>query len=60
MIVTLAQCFFLCGGRNFAKFQSEKYDFNLYKGFSMEKMAQIHQISKKKFLDRQIFNDKFQ
>ncbi len=27
-------------GRNFARFRSEKYDFNLYKGFSMEKMGQ--------------------
>jgi hypothetical protein len=37
------QCFF--GG---AKFRPEKYDFNLLKGFSMEKMAQIRNIFKKK------------
>jgi hypothetical protein len=30
------------------KFRPKKYDFNLLKGFSMEKMAQIRQISKKK------------
>jgi hypothetical protein len=28
-----------------AKFRPEKYDFNLLKGFSMAKMAQIRQIS---------------
>jgi uncharacterized protein YwgA len=32
---------------DFAKFQAEKYDFDLYKGFFVEKMAQIRQISKK-------------
>ncbi len=26
-------------GRNFARFQPEKYDFKLYKGFFMEKLA---------------------
>jgi hypothetical protein len=35
---------------DFAKFQPEKYDYELYKQFSMEKMTQIHQNSKKKFL----------
>jgi hypothetical protein len=33
-------------GQNFAKFQPEKYDLDLYKGFSMGKMTQIRQISK--------------
>jgi hypothetical protein len=28
------------GGRNIAKFRPEKYGFNLYKGFSMNKWAQ--------------------
>jgi hypothetical protein len=28
-------------GQNFAKFRPEKYDFNIFKGFSMEKMTQI-------------------
>jgi hypothetical protein len=31
-------------GRNFVKFQPEKYDFHLYKSIFMEKMAQICQI----------------
>jgi hypothetical protein len=35
-------------GQNFAKFQPEKYDFDLCKGFFMKKMTQIRQISKKK------------
>jgi hypothetical protein len=35
--------------RIFAKSLPEKYDFNLQEGFSMEKMAQIRQISKKVF-----------
>jgi len=30
--------------RIFAKFRPEKYDFNLFKGFFMWKMAQIRQI----------------
>jgi hypothetical protein len=30
--------------KSFAKFQPEKYDVNLYKGFPMKRMAQIHQI----------------
>jgi hypothetical protein len=29
-------------------FQLEKYDFDLYKGFFLEKMIKIPQISKKK------------
>jgi hypothetical protein len=37
--------FFL--GEIFAKFRPEKYDFNLYEGFSMEKMAKKTQISEK-------------
>jgi hypothetical protein len=36
---------FFLGGRYFAKFQPEKYDLDPFKGFSMEKVAQIHQIS---------------
>jgi hypothetical protein len=53
----LDQWFFFFKKRNFAKFHSEKYDFNLYKGFSMKILAQIRQISKNKnkFLNRQIF-----
>jgi hypothetical protein len=43
------------GGRYFAKFQPEKYDLDPYKGFSMEKVDQIHQISKKISPERQIF-----
>jgi len=34
--------------QNFAKFRPEKYNFNLYKGFSTKKMAQICQTPKKK------------
>ncbi len=34
--------------QKFAKFQFQKYDVDLFKIFSMEKMAQICQISKKK------------
>ncbi len=34
------QC--LCYWKIFVKFQPQKYDFNLNKGFLMEKMAQIH------------------
>jgi hypothetical protein len=34
--------------QNFAKIQPEKYNFDLYKAFSMKKMTQILQISKKK------------
>jgi hypothetical protein len=38
--------FFL--GWNFAKFWPEKYDFYLYKGFFMKKMAQIRHNFKEK------------
>jgi hypothetical protein len=48
---------FVCGPESvfflkqkFAKFQPEKYDFNISKGFFMEKMAQILQIVKKKMI----------
>jgi len=34
----------------FAKIQPEKYNFDLYKAFSMKKMTQILQISKKKII----------
>ncbi len=34
--------------QNLAKFRPEKYDFNLYQAFFMEKMAQICQISNEK------------
>jgi hypothetical protein len=36
------QCFFLF--EISPNFEPEKYDFDLYKGFSMEKMAQIRQV----------------
>jgi hypothetical protein len=42
--ITFEPMFFLW--QNFAKFQLENYDFDLFKGFSMEKMAQIFQILK--------------
>jgi hypothetical protein len=42
------QCFLFCW--NFAKFWPEKCDFNLYKEFSMKKIAQICPISNKVFL----------
>jgi len=35
--------------RIFANFRPEKYDFDQYKGFFMEKMAQIRQISQNFF-----------
>jgi hypothetical protein len=38
---------FFFNGEILSNFDLEKYDFHLYKGFSMEKMAQIHQISEK-------------
>jgi hypothetical protein len=41
------------GGGILPNFDLKNMISNLYKGFSMEKMAQIRQISKKKFLDRQ-------
>ncbi len=34
---------------NFRQILTLKYDFDLYKRFFMEKMAQIHQISKELF-----------
>jgi hypothetical protein len=40
-----------------AKFRPEKYDFDLYKGFSM---AQISQISKEKISGSPDFQYKFQ
>jgi hypothetical protein len=43
-----------------AEFQPGKNDFDLYKGFSMEKMAQICQISKKKNSRLPDFYAKFQ
>jgi uncharacterized protein YwgA len=46
--------------QNLAKFRPEKYDFNLYKGFFMEKMAQICQISNEKNSKLPDFNDKIQ
>jgi hypothetical protein len=46
---SLIQCFFFfLFWRNLAKFRPEKYDFDLCKGFSIAKMAQIRQISKQK------------
>ncbi len=44
----------------FAKFRPEKYDLNLYNGFSMGKMAQIRKISKEKNPSSPDFYDKFQ
>jgi hypothetical protein len=52
------QWFFL--GCNFTKFQPGKYDFNLYEGYFVEKMAQIRQISKEKNSKSPGFYDKFQ
>jgi hypothetical protein len=51
-IAPSSQCFLFW--RNFSKFQGEKYDFNLYTGIFMEKMAQICQISKEKIPNHQI------
>jgi hypothetical protein len=46
--------------RKFAKFRPEKYDFELYKRFSMGKMAKFSQISRNKIKSRSpIFYDKF-
>jgi len=47
--------------QNFTKFRPGKYDFDLYtKGFSMGKMAQIRQISKRKKVSKTSnFYDKF-
>jgi hypothetical protein len=54
-------CVFLLR-QNFAKFQPEKYEFNLHKGFSMEtKMIQIWQILENKKVSKlPDFYDKFQ
>jgi len=52
--------FFFFLWRDFAKFPPEKYDFDLYKGFFMEKMTQIRQISKKKKSKSPDFNDEYQ
>jgi hypothetical protein len=50
---------FIC--RNLAKFRPEKYDFELYKRFSMEKMPKFTQISRNKIQSRSpISYDKFQ
>jgi hypothetical protein len=46
--------------RKFAKFSPENYGFDLFEGFFMEKMSQIHQILKGNFQNRQFFYDKFQ
>jgi hypothetical protein len=51
------QCFFWL---TFAKYQPEKYNFNLHKGFFMERMTQIRQISKKKKSKSPNFYGKFQ
>jgi len=45
-------------GCNFTKFQPGKYDFNLYEGYFVEKMAQIRQISKEKNSKSPDFYDK--
>jgi hypothetical protein len=47
-------------GRNFTKFRPEKYDFELFKRFSMEKMHKLTQFSRNKIKSRSpIFYDKF-
>jgi hypothetical protein len=45
---------------NFIKFQPAKYDFDLYTGFFMERLAQIHQISKENNAKATDFKDKLQ
>ncbi len=47
-------------GQNFIKFQPEKYDYDLYKRFSMKKMAQFCQILKKGFSRFSDLYNKFQ
>jgi hypothetical protein len=49
-------------GRSFAKFQPEKYNFHLYKGFSMEKIGPNSPDFKKKekVSESPDFYDKFQ
>jgi hypothetical protein len=60
----LAKDFYILLGvyllQNFAKFGFNKYDFNLYKGVSMEKMAQICQILKEKAFRSLNLYEKFQ
>jgi hypothetical protein len=51
------QCYFL---GKFCQVSTWKYDFNPYKGYSMEKMAEICQISIFFFPNCQIFMMKFQ
>jgi hypothetical protein len=47
--------FACCEAKFLPDFDLKNMISNLNKGFSMEKIAQIRQISKKKFLDRQNF-----
>ncbi len=47
-------------GHIFIKFQPEKYDYDLYKGFSMKKKWKIRQILKKEFSKFSDLYDKFQ
>jgi uncharacterized membrane protein len=47
-------------GRNFAKFQLEIYRFDIYKGFLMKQMTQIHHILKEKNSILLDFHDEFQ
>ncbi len=42
-------------GRNFTKFQPEKYDFNLYKEFSWKKWPKFTRFQGNYFLDLQFF-----
>jgi hypothetical protein len=42
-------------GQNFARFRHEKYDFELYKGVYIKKMAQIVKFQEKKNPNRLIF-----
>jgi hypothetical protein len=58
--ISLSGSFSFGEGGNFAKIRPEKYDINLYKGFFMEKLAQIGQISKKNKSNSPDFYDKFQ
>jgi len=53
-----SQCFLFW--QDCIKFQPEKYDFDLYTGFFMENLAQIHQISKENNAKSPDFYDKFQ
>jgi hypothetical protein len=51
----------VCVGQSvdFAKFQAEKYDFDLYKGLFVETLALIRQISKKQKSKLLGFYDRF-